>query len=346
MKYFIRFFWLVLALVLVCTINTLSALAENDALYNPDDPIQVVDCTGRLMSFEGTVMTIATSQGGAVDNYFHALQVTDRIVATNGHHKLDKLFFNPDEMPLVGKWSVDIEALAKVNPDLYIGGINTDDLAKANTIGIRAYGADFTEFDMICYNLTTMGVMFGMEERAAFIVDYLNRIGTLIEERIATVPMEERPTAIMLSTKPGELSSKSGTMAETMMAKSGCVSVVPVEYTLMPDKPIVGLEMIFAWDPDVIFFQDYDCELNAEILYSDPMWQDTTAVKTNRVFEVPSSLDSWTKSDPAVYLGTLYMCTQLYPELFADINIKEYAVDFYQVVYGLDLTVDQIGIKD
>jgi len=336
---------IILAIASVVLLASCGAAGSNDKFYNESDAICVTDSAGRLVSFPDVVSTVATSCGGAVDNYFHALQVSDRIVATNGHHSIDQLFFNPDEMPLVGKWSVDKEALAEVQPDLYIGGTNPDDLKSANRVGVRAYGIGYNTFDLIEYNLQTMGVLFGVEERAAFVVDYLNNILELVDQRISTVPAEDRPTAIMLSTVPGELSSKADTMAETMMLKSGCVSVVPEKYTKMPDKPIVGLETIFEWDPEIIFFQDYDCELNPEILYSDATWQGTTAVKNKQVFEVPSVIDSWTKSDPACYLGILFMSKQVYPTLFEDIDITEYAVDFYRVVYGLDLTAEEIGIK-
>lgn len=336
----------ILLSVMVCLLlASCSSNSANDKFYQEDDPIQVTDCTGRKLSFEKPVQTIGTSQGGAVDNYFHALLVSDRIVATNGHHQVDKLYFDPDTMAQVGKWKVDKEALAEVHPDLYIGGIDTNDLKEANRIGIPAYGMGYNKFELITYNLSTLGVIFGVGDRAEYVVDYLNRIEQLIDERISQVPEDERPTAIMLSTVPGELSSKADTMAETMMEKAGCRSVVPDEYTKMPDKPIVGLEKIFDWNPDVIFFQDYDCELNPEKLYSDPLWQPMTAVQNKNVFEIPSVLDSWTKSDPACYLGLLYMCMQLYPDLFSDIDIEAYAVDFYKEVYGLTLTVEDIGIK-
>lgn len=334
-----------MSVLLILSLAGCAVKSDNDKFYTESDPVQVTDCTSRLVSFPAPVKTIATSQGGAIDNYLHALGVTDRIVATNGHHSVDKLFFNPDEMPLVGKWSIDQEALAKVKPELYIGGVDKDDLAKANKVGVRAYGMGLNKFELIKYNLSTLGTIFGVEERAAHVVAYLDEMDRLVDERISQIPQDQRPTAIMLSTTPGELSSKADTMAETMMTKSGCVSVVPEKYTLMPDKPTVGLEMIFEWNPDVIFFQDYDCELNADILYSDSAWAATNAVINNKVFEIPSQLDSWTKSDPACYLGTLFMCKQLYPDLFADIDIDAIAVEFYHEVYGLDLTVEQIGIK-
>lgn len=336
---------MILAIAAIILLASCGVSNSNDKFYNVSDKIRVTDSAGRQVSFPDVIDTVATSCGGAIDTYFHALQVSDKIVATNGHHSIDQLFFNPDEMPLVGKWSVDKEALAEVNPDLYIGGVNVDDLNLANRVGVRAYGIGYNTFELIEYNLKTLGVIFGVEERAAFVVDYLNDILKIVDERIATVPMEDRPTAIMLSTVPGELSSKADTMAETMMTRAGCISVVPEKYTKMPDKAIVGLETIFEWDPEIIFFQDYDCELNPEILYSDKTWQGTTAVKNRQVFEIPSAIDSWSKSDPACYLGILFMSKQVYPELFEDINIENYAVEFYSVIYELDLSIEEIGVK-
>ena len=100
-----------ISVILICALLlTLAACASSsgdDKFYRESDPIQVVDAGGRKVSSGAPIMTVATSWGGGVDAYIHALGVSDRLVATNSKHNLDRKFFNPDEMNKVGRWALD-----------------------------------------------------------------------------------------------------------------------------------------------------------------------------------------------------------------------------------------------
>ena len=319
---------------------------KNDRFYSDRDPIIVTDGSGRKVSFPEPAKTVATSWGGGVDMYLYALGVGDRIVATNSKHNIDRLFFNPDDMLKVGRWTLDKEALADLQPDVYLhGSYATEQIEGANAVKVRAYGMGFHSFDDISKNLTDLGAVFGVEDRAAHVVDYCGSLLKLVQDRVASIPESERPTVIILGEKTGELAADIYDTIDTMIETAGGKSMTPSDLATKTETTIVGLEKIFEWNPDFVFLQDYYTELTVDEIMSSGTWAPMTSVKNGHVYAIPSEIDAWSKGNPSCYLGTLYISMQMYPELYTDIDLDELAVEFYHEVYGLDLTIEQIGIR-
>lgn len=336
----------ILAIVLLCScLLSCSSSSKDDKFYNENDPIQVVDGAGRHVSFPEPAKTVATSWGGSIDSYFFALGVVDRIAATNSHGYFEKVFFDPDNMKKVGRFSLDKEALADLSPDLYLHGYyNTEYIEGANKVGVRAYGMGFNSFDDIEKNLTDLGVIFGIEDRANFVCDYCNKIKELVVSRVATVPEAERPSVVVLGEKTGELASDIYDTIEEMISYAGGISCTPDDLKTKTETTVVGLETIFGWNPDFVFLKDYYCDLTVDDIMKDSTWQAMNAVKNQHVFALPSAMDGWCAANPSCYLGTLYMSMMMYPELYEDIDFEETVLDFYHNVYNIDLTVEEIGL--
>lgn len=319
-------------------------ISNNDKFYNEADPIVVTDGANRMVSFKNPVKTVATSWGGGVDNYIYALGVSDRLVATNSKHNLDRKFFNPDDMPKVGRWALDNEALAEISPDLYLHGFMAIDyLNAANKVGIPAYGMGFNTFEDINKNLLDLGKIFGVEEQAQFVVDRCNEIMSMIDKRVSKIPDNQRPTVIILGSKEGELASDIFDTVEVMTARAGGISLTPEDVALNTETTIVGLEAIFKWNPDYIFIQDAYCESTVDDIMSDSTWASMKAVQNDNVYAIPCDLDAWCKATPSCCLGSLYMSIKMYPELYADVDFNQVVTDFYKDVYGLEITAEDIG---
>ena len=338
---------ILLAVVMLCCMTACGKTPSDNKTSNESSTIQVVDGAGRTVTFDAPAQTVATSWGGGVDVYLYALGVSDRIVATNSKHAFDKLYFDPSTMPKVGKWALDKEALAEVKPDLYLhGAAATEYLEGANEVGVTSYGMGFNTYENVLKNLDDLGKIFGVEEHAAKVIAHCKSLGELVDSRVSQIPENERFSVIVHGEKTGELSSDIYATVEVMMARAGGISCTPEEIRHLTETTVVGLEAIFEWNPDVIFLQDYECELTVEGIMSDPMWAPMSAVQNNRVFAIPCELDTWYKPSPSCYLGTLYMSMKMYPELYTDINFEEIVIEFYKVVYDLDLTIEDLGIKE
>ena len=101
----------------------------------------------------------------------------------------------------------------------------------------------------------------------------------------------------------------------------------------------IDMEQLLIWDPDVILFAP-------DSIYAtvgeDSMWQQLTAIRTGRYYEVPMGPYNWLGSPPSVqrYLGMLWMMKLLYPEQ-TDYDLKAEVQKYYQLFYHCELTDEQ-----
>ncbi len=334
-----------LALVMLVCLAACGSGGSNDKFYKESDPIRIVDGAGRHVSFAGPVETVATSWGGTCDPYLFALGVQDRLVATNAKNDFHQLMIpNMESMKSVGRWSLDKEALAAISPDLFLHGLGgLDNIKNANKVGVRGIALSLNRFEDVKNNIAILGSVFGVEDRAEHVNQYCESVLKLVDDRVSTIPEEQRATVVVLGEEAGTVASDIYNTMEELVRHAGGISVVPEDIATKTDYTNVGLETIFKWDADFIFLQSNWGELTDAQILSDPAWANLTSVKNGHVYAFPSLADSWAIATPSCYLGVLYMSMQMYPELYADIDYEQFVLDFYREVYGLDTTREVLG---
>ena len=99
------------------------------------------------------------------------------------------------------------------------------------------------------------------------------------------------------------------------------------------------MEQILLWDPDVIIFAP---ESIHSTVSQKKAWQNLTAIKNGRYYEVPSVPYNWMGSPPSVnrYLGMIWITQLLYPEK-AQYNAYQEVAEYYKLFYHTVLTQDQ-----
>ena len=317
---------------------------KKDAFYDEDDTVQLTDGAGRLVSFPEPAKTVATSWGGAVDTFLFALNVTDRIVATKSGNNMHKLCIEDMEnMPSVGRWDLDAEALATISPDVFLHAAFAEEiLESANKVNVRSVGLNFNTMADVTVGTEMLGVVFGVEERAKYVIDYYEKIMKIVEEHVAEIPESERYTVVVLGHEKGQIASSSISPTEEMIKYAGGISCVPQE-VLAANNTEVGEEKIFKWNPDVIFIQESLGELTPEVLLADATWAGMKAVQSKKVYAIPCVADAWSTASPSSCLGVLYMSMQMYPAYYDDIDFESIVVQFYKDIYNLNLTRDELG---
>lgn len=333
-----RLIALVLALVtMLACLAGCGNNAKNDKFYDQSDPIVVVDGAGRNVSFKEPAKTVATNWGGTVDPYLFALGLADSIVGQNSKKRgiIDAMLPNYDNIPSVGNWSLDAEALASVSPDVYIHSADAADAFKAaNKIGIRAIGIKTEGYDDIIFNLELLGKVFGTENRARDLIDYYESILGLVRDRTSRLTEDQKKTAVIFGGDAGKVCR---TSFEIELA--GGINAADKLNAKGTDRwPEAGQETIVSWNPDFIFPQNKYAVWNAETVLSDSAWANTKAVLNGNVYDIPCPFESWININMSDCLAVLYMSIQMYPELYTDLDFEQIVVDYYKYVYGLDVT--------
>ncbi len=105
----------------------------------------------------------------------------------------------------------------------------------------------------------------------------------------------------------------------------------------------VSLEQVLHWDPEVIICQNTKEQGGyREGIISDPDWGNITAVKNNRVYEVPYGPFSWFDRPPSSnrFLGLKWLANILYPEYF-NYDLSQETEEFYELFYHYKLTDEE-----
>ena len=101
---------------------------------------------------------------------------------------------------------------------------------------------------------------------------------------------------------------------------------------------VVSTEHILKMDPDVIVLPTAQGYHPASELYTAPYYQnlqELTAVKNGRVYALPWTPYNWAKR-LEYPIEAMIIAKAAYPELFTDITVHEWVLEFYQNVYGVD----------
>jgi iron complex transport system substrate-binding protein len=278
-------------------------------------------------------------------------------------------YLNPGIMslPRVGESSaaINYETLAGLEPDVVILRVGSCTLRSMEDEGVQktiqtieALGIPVVVLKAHpCYdepNLSTLsdeiriiGEVFGKEARADELADYLESQTRLVFERTKDIPESEKPTVLAFGASPkSRQGGGAGNVKGTDTIESYFIEEIAHAknaYREPGDSVIVSAEQLLALDPDVIILSTASGYHPPEELYSAPYYQsvaELSAVKNRRISSFP-----WEPCNCAKRLeypiDVMVIAKAAYPERFADIDLGEWLLEFYENVYGVDETTAQ-----
>ena len=108
----------------------------------------------------------------------------------------------------------------------------------------------------------------------------------------------------------------------------------------------VNLEQVYDWIPDIIFMTNFNtCQ--PDDLYNNTVgtydWSGVQAVQDKSVYKMP--LGMYRSYTPGIDtpITLLWMAKTTYPARFEDIDVTQRAIDYYETVFGVTLTSEQVG---
>ncbi len=283
-------------------------------------------------------------------------------------------YLNPwlDDLPCFNSSSGNVlsfETLAKVDPDLVIMRVGDTPVAAGNVEAVQKTIATIEALGyplVVLYSptwykrsdLTTMrdemavlGRVFGQEDKALALADYLRRTVDLVAARTAGVPEAKKPRALYIGLNPTvRKQGGAGSAAGVDTPESYIIETVANARNAFREGgsgKVLNAEQIYALDPDLIILPTSNGYHPPRELYEGAdfaILSELRAVKGRRVYAMP-----WTPMNAArrveYPLDVLIVAKACYPELFADIKVHEYALRFYKDVYGVDDATAR-GLRD
>lgn len=340
---------LVTLLLVILMLSAIAGCSQSEKAKPAEQPaptkITVTDQAGRSVEVPTDVKKVSTIYGVAV-TYVAALGKADLLVSKSDGIKSPCLYdyIAPSILDLdnAGLKTPDLEKLATLKPDIYIGrGRDTEALEAVQGMNIPAIGIAPETTKQIFETYDLLGKILGAEEKAAKLKTLY---GDVVDQaKGLTANEKNKPTAIMMGSSIGKVANESMLQSYLIETAGGENPAKSIETNEL--WPQVGVEQIFAWNPDYIFITSYgSTDYTVEQIMNDPAWKNVTAVKNGHVFKTPCSLESWELPGPSSALGTLWMVNKMFPELYSNAYLEKDVTAYYNAVFpGNTLTREILG---
>ena len=188
--------------------------------------------------------------------------------------------------------------------------------------------------------MRVIGDIFKQREKALALYDYLNKTELMVKERTKNV--KDKPKVLYFGLNSAARKQGGSGMAAGINTPESYIieNIVNAKnaYNKQGNNVILSGEQVYALDPDVILLPTQNGYHPAdELLYASyyKNLSELKAVKNKKIYSLP-----WTPmncSRRVEYpLDILIIAKAAYPELFKDIKVHQFAIDFYKHVYNID----------
>lgn len=333
------------ALALMCLALALPAVAEETRV--------LTDAAGREVEIPAQVERVVCTGVGALRYtcYVGAQELVVGVEQYETEPSLERLYsyVNGDRfagLPAIGaNGEPDAEAILAADPQVivmsaYVDG--ADDLQARTGIPVVVVpGSDTTLDDGAFETIRLLGELYGVENRAAELTDYLREVEADLAARTADIPAEEKPSVYVCG-----VSFQGAHGFEGTEAHYGPLELIGADnlanQTGQASAFDIDPEQVLAWDPDVILIDYNGLPLIAEDYAADPdFYNALTAVREGRVY-AQISFRSYASNLETALADAYYAGTVIYPERFADIDIAQKADEIFTMLLGEAVYADLV----
>ena len=251
---------------------------------------------------------------------------------------------------------INFEALANENPQLVIlrigdctlRGSNKDAVEKTiatiEALGIPLaviYAPRGAEIATMQEEMRVLGEIFGQKDKALKLFEYLDKTQKLVQERTANLKDDQKVSMLYMGLNPnirkngGVASAYGVNTPESFIIEN--IAGAKNAFRGDGSNVILSTEQLYAIDPDVIVLPTSNGYHPASELLSSADFEkleELKAIKNKRVYAMP-----WSPMNCArrveYPIDILIIAKAAYPQLFSDIKVHKFVLDFYKDVYGV-----------
>ena len=327
-----------------------ASVNQNGSAFSIDASVQTAASDTAVESVDAE--RIAAIYGPSYE-MLTALGVEDKIVVradvqTDGFPWASELFSRIDEVPFLEDVhsSVNFEELMTYSPDLVFTFPRQNELSLLSKSGIPyVAGISYVDIDDTCELLTSYAQALGGDapEKAAAYCSYFNEKLSYVASIVENVPEEKRPVVYYAGMDILTTYGNKSDMVALIEAAGGKAAMAELD---AGSRTEINYEQLIAWSPDYIFLDHGSINDGVSVedmqagLYSGKAYVSLPAVQNENVYTVPSGVFYWDMGLQKALLVE-YIAKTLYPSLFADLDMANELIEFYDTIYGIDLTRSQ-----
>lgn len=248
---------------------------------------------------------------------------------------------------------LNIEEIIKLKPDVIFYNANNkkhaEILMKSGipAVGFATIGGGTTA-DPINRQIEWLRLLeqvFNQPGKMDKFVNNMNSMAKEIEDKIAEVPTEQRPSAIILfKFQKGVLQvAGKGIFGDFWLQRLG------VKNAAVGAKGFaqVNLEQVYDWNPDILFLNgrglskiSRDDVLNNKVQGID--FSPLKAVTDKKVYRTDLGMWNWFTPNPDAPLVLGWLAKETYPEKFKDYDLNTTVKEYYKTYYNYELSDEQV----
>lgn len=312
-----------------------------EIISETDDTLTIIDQAGREVCVKKNPESIALCYR-VIIRFLLSLDQGDKIKGIGKSETfLEEIQPSLKDCADVGKGVADIEALAKLNPDIFIHkASDVETLEAVQNLGIPAVAIDVETPESMITALDLLGKVCNAEDKAEELIEFYDSNMNGISE--LSIDIIDKKSAIVMGTSIGKVADNS-MLQGIMLEAAGAINCAK-DLKTTELWPTAGTEQIFAWDPDYIFITGGDtATYTAWDLYKDKSWSELKAVKNHHVYTIPARKDSWEFPGIVSILGIEYMMKTMYPDLISELDFNRSVDAFYQLSYRRKFSKKELG---
>ena len=311
-----------------------------------DNKVTVVDQLGREVELDGTPEKIISSYYISTSLLIN-LGVQDKLVGIEAKAKTREMYKKVAkeliDLPAVGtSKEINIEECANLNPDLVIIPTRLKEfIPKFEELNIPVIAIEPETLDQFKETVKLIGKAVGKEEKANKLVNYYDDTISKVKELNKNLTEKQN---VYLAGSDSVLKTCTSKMYQNYMFEVCGGENVTKELT---DGywTTISVEELVKKNPDVIYMVGYASYSKDDIL-KDERLKGINAIKNNKIYVFPSTLEAWDYPTPSSMLGILWLENNLHPDLYSKEDYIKDAKDFYKEFYDIEVSEEELGLRN
>jgi len=239
--------------------------------------------------------------------------------------------------------TANVEVVLKAKPDLIVdmGSTSPTFASLADRVQSQT-GIPYVLLDgrleTTASQIEKLATVLGVPDRGRELASYAKGLIDDLQQKIATVPKDKRPTVYYARGPNGLTTGLAGSINVEMIEFLSAENVAGKDRGGLAN---VGLEQVVLWDPEIIVTNDPNFYRE---VWKLPVWNSVSAVRKKRVYLSPHLPFGWFDYPPGPnrVVGLLWLSEILYPQLFRH-DYKRAVAEFYRRFYHQAPTDEQLA---
>ena len=234
---------------------------------------------------------------------------------------------------------VNIEDILSAKVDLVLvkSSLSDAEREKIESVNIPYVVVSYSTLDEQLEALDLVAEVFGeaTHERGEKLHEAYDAMISIVDAHTANVPEADR-LRIYHSINDALLTDSDSSLGASWIARAGAISVSADEAPTSGSDYTATIEVIYQWQPDAIIC---NVAATAKTIREDKKWQALNAVTSDNVYAIPIGATRWgQRGSVETPLAMLWLGCTLYPDVYADVDLKDIVVSYYGDCLGI--TVD------